>query len=363
MLTPILMSVEMLREFVPDEAGRSLLATMQSSAQRGADLVQQVLSFARGVDGQRVTVNPLHLMRELLKVMRETFPKSIDVQLTPGPGLWTVTGDPTQIHQVFMNLCVNARDAMAGGGHLVVTMDNVRLDDRCSRLNADAHPGAYVKVHVEDDGVGIPPAMRDRIFEPFFTTKAIGEGTGLGLSTTMAIVRSHGGFIQLGSEVGVGTTFDVYLPANTAEAAVEMVAAQQTGPTRGNGELVLVVDDEEGILRVAQRLLERSGYRTLLAANGAVGLAMYTEHQQEIAVVLTDMAMPVMDGPALILALKSLNPHVRIIGSSGLTSTVGIARAASAGAEHFLPKPYSGSALLQVLQTALKPVAPLPESR
>jgi CheY-like chemotaxis protein len=348
---------------VSDEAGLSLLATMQNSARRGADLVQQVLSFARGVDGQRITVNPLHLMRDLLKVMRDTFPKSIDVQLTPGPGLWTVTGDPTQIHQVFMNLCVNARDAMPGGGHLVVTMSNVRLDDQFSRLNADAHPGAYVKVHVEDDGVGIPPAMRDRIFEPFFTTKPIGEGTGLGLSTTMAIVKSHGGFIQLESEVGVGTTFDVYLPANTAEAAVEIVAAPQAGPTRGHGELVLVVDDEEGILRVAQRLLERSGYRTLLASNGAVGLATYTEHQQDIAVVLTDMAMPVMDGPALILALKSLNPDVRIIGSSGLTSVTGIARAASAGAEHFLPKPYSGNALLEVLRQALTPAAPRPESR
>jgi CheY-like chemotaxis protein len=283
--------------------------------------------------------------------------------LTPGPGLWTVTGDATQIHQVFTNLCVNARDAMAGGGHLVVTMNNIRLDhDQCSRLNADAHPGAYVKVHVEDDGIGIPPAMRDRIFEPFFTTKPIGEGTGLGLSTTMAIVRSHGGFIQLMSEVGVGTTFDVYLPANTAEAAVETVAVPQTGPRRGNGELVLVVDDEEGILRVAQRLLERSGYRTLLASNGAVGLAVYTEHQQDIALVLTDMAMPVMDGPALILALKAMNPAVRIIGSSGLTSIIGMARAADAGAGHFLPKPYSGNALLEALQTALKPVAAPPAS-
>jgi CheY-like chemotaxis protein len=322
-----------------------------------------VLSFARGVDGQRITVNPLHLMRELHKVMHETFPKSIDVQLVPGPGLWTVTGDPTQIHQVFMNLCVNARDAMAGGGRLVVTMDNVRLDaSQCSRLHADAHPGAYVKVHVQDAGTGISPEMRDRIFEPFFTTKAIGEGTGLGLSTTMAIVRSHGGFIHLESEVGVGTAFDVYLPANTAEAAVETVAALPAGPARGNGELDLVVDDEDGILKVAQRLLQRSGYRTLLAANGAIALAMYMEHQKDIAVVLTDMAMPVMDGPALILALKALNPTVRIIGSSGLTSIIGIARAADAGAGHFLPKPYSGNALLEALQTALKPAAAPPAS-
>ena len=154
----------------------------------------------------------------------------------------------------------------------------------------------------------------------------------------------------------------MYLPANTAEVAVEVAAARPAGPVRGNGELVLVVDDEEGILRVAQRLLERSGYRTLLAANGAIALAMYIEQREHIAVVLTDMAMPVMDGPALILALKALNPDVRIIGSSGLTSIIGVARATDAGAGHFLPKPYSGSALLEALQTVLTPAAAPPAS-
>ena len=358
MLTPILMAIAVLDEIVTDETGRGVLATMHSSAQRGADLVKQVLSFARGVEGQRIPVNALYLMRELLRVIRGTLPKPITIDFVPGDDLWAVTGDPTQIHQVFMNLFINARDAMAGRGHLVVSIDNVVIDDAITRLNADARPGAYVRVRVADDGAGIPAEQRDRIFEPFFTTKAIGEGTGLGLSTSLAIVKSHGGFIQLESVVGRGTTFDVYLPANTAEAATERPDVARQRLERGNGELVLVVDDEDGILKMAQRLLERQGYRTLLACNGKVAVDLYARHQHEIAVVLTDMAMPIMDGPALILALKAINPGVRIVASSGFTSIAGMARALRDGAEQFVPKPYTGDALLTVLQAVINAPAP-----
>jgi len=358
MLTPILMSVDMLQQTVTDEQAQGLLATMRHSAQRGADLVKQVLSFARGVEGQRITVDPLHLMRELLSVIRGILPKSIDVAFTPGPDLRAVTGDPTQIHQVFMNLCVNARDAMPDGGHLVVSMDNVVVADTGPLLNADARPGMYVRVRVADDGAGIPAHLRDRIFEPFFTTKGIGEGTGLGLSTSLAIIKSHGGFMQLDSHVGAGTTFEVYLPANTAAAAPDLTAGVPARLESGDGKLVLVVDDEDGILRVAQRLLERRGYRVLLAANGEVALRLYAQHQNEIAVVLTDMAMPIMDGPALILALKSINPAVRIVGSSGYTSIAAIAQTAKDGAQSFIPKPYTGEALLRVLQAAITSAEP-----
>ena len=272
MLTPILMSVDMLQQTVTDEHAQGLLATMRHSAQRGADLVKQVLSFARGVEGQRITVDPLHLMRELLSVIRGILPKSIELAFTPGLDLRAVTGDPTQIHQVFMNLCVNARDAMPAGGHLVVSMDNVVVADAGIVVERRRPPGTYVRVRVADDGTGIPAHLRDRIFEPFFTTKGIGEGTGLGLSTSLAIIKSHGGFMQLDSHVGAGTTFEVYLPANTAAAAPDLTAAVPAGLEPGDGKLVLVVDDEDGILRVAQRVLERRGYRVLLAANGEVAL-------------------------------------------------------------------------------------------
>jgi PAS domain S-box-containing protein len=352
-LAPILMSVEVLKDMAGSEDELTLLATLKGSAQRGAELVKQVLSFARGVDGQRVLVNPLHLVRELVAVMRETFPKSITIRFQPPRELWTVMGDATQMHQVLLNLCVNARDAMPDGGTITLTMENIVLDATYAAMNPDAVPGAYVMIKVEDTGTGIPPAIRDRIFEPFFTTKELGKGTGLGLSTTLAIVKSHKGFINLYSEVGKGTKFKVYLPANTTEAAAEEVAIEQTRLPRGNGECVLVVDDEEPIRKVAQSTLERFGYRVLLACHGADAIAVYSRHQGDVAVVLTDMAMPIIDGPALMFALKAMNPEVRIVASSGLAANDGVAKAMGAGVRHFVPKPYTAEVLLRTLQKVL----------
>ena len=352
-LAPILMSIDMLGDTLTHDDDRMILATLKESAQRGADLVKQVLSFARGVEGQRITVDPLSVMRELLKVMRETFPKSIDVDYRPAHDLWTITGDPTQIHQVFLNLCVNARDAMPGGGNLTVALSNVLLDETSAGMHLDAGPGWYVMVTVRDTGIGIPPEIRDRIFEPFFTTKPIGEATGLGLSTTLAIVKSHGGFIDVASEVGAGTMFTVCLPANTRKAAEDAAGVIPSPLPSGEGELVLVVDDEGAVRKIAKRMLERSGYRVLLAGNGAEALALYARHQQEIAVVLTDMSMPIMDGPALIRALLTMNPQVRIIGSSGLAATDGVGEVPGSPVRHFIAKPYTADTLLRTLRLAL----------
>lgn len=352
-LAPILMSVKILNELVRNDDDRALLATLHSSAQRGADLVKQVLSFARGVEGERILVNPLHLMRDLLKVMGDTFPKSIDVRFSPAPDLWTVTGDPTQMHQVFLNLCINAWDAMPDGGQLTVSMANVLLDENDVRGNREGRPGAFVMLKVQDTGTGISPETRDKIFEPFFTTKEIGKGTGLGLSTALAIVKSHQGFIQLDSTLGTGTTFKIYLPANPTEAAAKHVAVEPVRLANGHGELILVVDDEAGIRAIAKRTLERYGYRVLLACQGAEAVSLYARHHEDIAVVLTDMTMPIMDGPALIIALRAMNPRVRIIASSGLTSSGGVDRAVGEAVEHFLPKPYTADALLSILRKVL----------
>jgi PAS domain S-box-containing protein len=349
-LAPILMSIDMLGDALTSEEDLNVLATLKESAERGADLVKQVLSFARGVEGQRITVNPLHVMRDLLTVMRDTFPKSVAVHYRPSRDLWTVTGDPTQVHQVFLNLCVNARDAMPAGGDLTITLSNVMLDHTTAGVDHDARSGSYVKATVRDTGCGIPPEARDRIFEPFFTTKEIGKGTGLGLSTTLAIVKSHGGFVDVSSEVGAGTTFAVYLPANTTEAAGEPRAVDRLQLPRGDGELILVVDDEEAIRKIAKRTLEQSGYRVLLASNGADALSLYVRHWQDIAIVLTDMAMPIMDGPALIVALLALNPEARIIGSSGRAANDGVGDGAS---RPFVAKPYTADALLQMLHQVL----------
>jgi PAS domain S-box-containing protein len=353
-LAPILMSVPLLSQFVTDQEGHALLAMVESTAQRGADLVKQVLSFARGVEGERVTVHPANLLRDIQKIISETFPKNINASFPPARNLWSVTGDPTQLHQVFMNLCLNARDAMPDGGKLTITSQNIILDEVYADMNPESKPGAYVMVKVADTGSGIPPAIRDKIFEPFFTSKEIGRGTGLGLSTALAIVRSHGGFINVYSEPGRGAQFKIYLPSNTTSDAVETASREETQLPTGHGELVLVVDDEEGIRTVAQRTLERFGYRVLLAAHGAQAVALYAQHRDEIAIVLTDMAMPVMDGPSTVTALRAINPNLRIIGSSGLASGSAFAGAAGAGVQHFIPKPYTAETMLKVLAHVLQ---------
>jgi CheY-like chemotaxis protein len=298
-------------------------------------------------------MDPSLLIHDLSKVMHDTFPKSIRVQLELPKNIWAVNADPTQLHQVLLNLCVNARDAMPSGGVLTIRAGNIVLDDVYAGMNPDARAGAYVVIEVQDTGGGISPDDRDRIFEPFFTTKKVGEGTGLGLSTTLGIVKSHGGFINLYSEVGRGSTFKVYIPAITDEASAEERASTQVGLPRGHGETILVVDDERAVREVAQRTLQRFGYRVMLASHGAEAVALYAQHRDRIAAVLTDMAMPIMDGPALIVALRAMDPAVRIIASSGLDTNGAVARATGAGVHHFAPKPYTAETLLRMLDALL----------
>ena len=350
-LSPILMAVELLSEKVQDESARELLATLKISSLHGADLIKQVLSFARGVEGQHITLNPIHLLRDIEKMIHDTFPKNIDFRFTSSRHSWLVTGDATQLDQVFMNLCLNARDAMPGGGTLTVTTENIMLDEVYASTNPESQPGPYVIVTVADTGTGMPREIQDKIFEPFFTTKEMGKGTGLGLSTTLGIVRSHKGFINLYSEPGKGTTFKIYLPANTTSKENKTGVLAPVSLPHGKGERVLFVDDEAGIRIIARGTLERFGYRVLLATNGEEAVSLYRLHRDEIAVVITDMAMPVMDGPSAIVALRAINPQVKIIGSSGLQ--LDEATLQEANLDHFLPKPYTAAALLKVLTQVL----------
>jgi len=356
-LAPILMAVEILKDSVEDEDGRDMLDTIGDSAQRGADLIKQVLSFARGVAGKRIRLDPGHIAREIKKIVFDTFPRNIYCEVKAARDLWMVDADPTQLHQVLMNLCVNARDAMPEGGRLEILLENTVVDEVYSGMNPEATPGPYVMLRISDTGSGMPKDVQDKIFEPFFTTKDLGKGTGLGLSTTFTIVRDHGGFINLYSELGKGTKFKVYLPASAGAGETERVAVEQTNLPRGNGELILVVDDEEGIREVAKKVLERFGYRVILARNGAEGVSTYVRNQAEIALVLTDMSMPIMDGPAMIVALKSINPDILILGCSGLAANGNVAKATGAGVEHFVPKPYTAETLLTKLAEMLSGAA------
>ncbi|MBD2409536.1 hybrid sensor histidine kinase/response regulator [Nostoc calcicola FACHB-389] len=351
-LTPILAGAQLLPLKFPDadERTRHLLEILEINAKRGADLVKQVLSFARGVEGKRITLQVRHLIVELAKILKETFPKSIEVSIDIPQDLWMVSGDSTQLHQVLMNLCVNARDAMPNGGILRISAENLLIDENYARMNLEAKVGPYTVITVSDNGVGIPSEILDRIFEPFYTTKDVGQGTGLGLSTALGIIKSHGGFVNVYSEPGSGTSFKVYLPA---VGGMETFTIENSIPETGNGELILVVDDEVAIQEITKSSLEAHNYKTLIAGDGIEAIAIYAKNIDKISAVLIDIMLPSLDGLTAIRTLKKINPEVKIIASSGLMSDRKLSAVTEAGVNTFLSKPYTVKELLVCLQKVL----------
>ena len=350
-LSPIMMAIDMLRMNAKDESSIKWLKIMKENAERGAELVRQVLTFARGMAGDRMPVQLKHIVKDLVGVLTQTMPKTVHVSFEVDPELWMISADPTQIHQILMNVCINARDAMPAGGHISIKATNVSIDENYARMNIDATPGNYVLLEVNDTGTGMSADVIKRIFDPFFTTKDIGEGTGLGLSTALTIIKSHGGFINVYSEPGKGSRFSIYLPS--AETSHDLPADSETLLPRGKGQLILVVDDEENIRNVAAATLETFGYRSLTAVDGTDALAVYSQHREEIAAVLTDMAMPYMDGLALIRALRKMDPDVKIIAMSGLFSEGQANDLKGLGVEGMIAKPYSAETLLTTLSHQL----------
>lgn len=352
MLAPILMSIDLLRLTSRDERSQAVLSTIETSAKRGADMVKQILSFARGVDGPRATIDVRQIIDDMRYLVQDTFPKNITFHADVEPELPSFSGDHTQLHQVLLNLCVNARDAMPRGGTLTVAATSLQADENYAGMTPNAKPGAYLKIKVTDTGAGIPREMLDKIFDPFFTTKELGKGTGLGLSTVLAIVKSHGGFVNVYSEPGNGTTFSICLPATDADEG-ESIMAQDAARPRGDGQLILIVDDEAAVRVITRQTLETYGYRVLVAEDGSEAVALYSRHRSEIAVVVTDMMMPVMAGEVTIQVLKRLNPAVKIIAASGLTNDGSAARVSAMGVRHFLLKPFTAQTILIALHEVL----------
>jgi PAS domain S-box-containing protein len=357
-LSPIQLAVELLRPLVTDEAGRRRLDVIAQASARGASMVRQVLGFARGVEGARAILSLASVMEETLRIVGETFPRTIVVDAQVAPDAACVEGDATQLQQVLLNLCVNARDAMPAGGRLTVSLANVPADEPVTAApasvpaggQAPVPPGARVCLTVRDTGVGILPEHLEAIFDPFFTTKPPGQGTGLGLATTLAIVRAHGGTVRVDSTPGAGTSVAVFLPA--ADAPAERPADEPPEPAvAGAGETVLVVDDEAPIRATVRDVLESHGYRVLEAVDGADAITVFAEHAADVRVVFTDLTMPVMDGRALIEVLRTLAPRVPLIATSGVATAPSATREAVAG---FLAKPYAASDLLRAVARALR---------
>lgn len=350
-LTPIIMTAQLLRLKYPnfDDRTQRHISILEESAKRGSDLVKQILAFARGgVEGSRSSLQVAHILAEIRRIIKSTFPKSIEIYCDiPQQELWTVSADATQLHQVFMNLCVNARDAMPEGGTLSLVAENVEIDENYAQMCLDAKVGAYVMFSITDTGMGIAPEVLERMFEPFFTTKEIGKGTGLGLSTSIGIIKSHDGFINVYSELGAGSQFKVYLPA---EQKTVVQQAEEVELLPGHGELILVVDDEATILEIVKNSLSAYNYTVITANNGSEAIATYTKYQGKIQAVLLDLMMPGISSLTAISTLHQIDPLARIIATSGLAANE---MAISSHIQGFLLKPYTMPNLLTTLNKVL----------
>ncbi len=351
-LAPIMMALGSFRKKLSDPKDQKIVELLETNSKRGADLVKQILTFARGSELKRSHLKPTLVLDEVLKLIKPTFPSNISINLNLQNDLWSISADVTQIHQVFMNLAVNARDAMPQGGTLTFEAENVSIDEHHARMFPEAKPGLYILFKITDTGTGMTPEIMSKIFDPFFTTKEIGKGTGLGLSTVLSIVKGHKGVLDVHSEVGKGTQFRIYLP--TIESEKEAQAQREIQEAlQGNGELILVVDDDAIVREIATITLEASGYKVITAADGTEALGLYGKHQSDIRLVITDMDMPVMDGATFVRVLRKMSPKVAIVGSSGSSDRSGLKELEASGMNVFLPKPYTSEILLRLVYETL----------
>jgi len=351
-LTPIMVAAEIVGEDLDHSIRAELVDTIKTSAKRGSEMVKQILSFTRGVSEEMVPVDVRHVVKEVIRLIRETIPRFITLTYDYEPELPHVFGNITQLHQVLLNLCVNARDAMPEGGMLSLKAYQTELP--VSELPPDVLSNSrnFIVLEVSDTGMGIPPELKEKIFEPFFTTKEPGKGTGIGLSTVMDIVRSHGGFLKVNSEEGKGTTFCIYLPVAPGTAS-ESGANTAQFVKQGNAELVLVVEDENAIREITCTTLQAFNYRAITASNCNEALQIYADSHEEIDLVMTDMLMPGMTGRQFLDALIELNPAVKIVCTSGQDDQRPIAESRPENVKAFLSKPFTISKLLATLHDSL----------
>ena len=349
-LAPIMMGVELIKMQYPEES--NIIDMFEVSAKHAADMVRQLLTFAKGAEGERVCIQPSHLVREMENLIKGSFPKNLRLLVKCDPKLPTVLGDATQLHQILLNLCVNARDAMPNGGTLMLEAQRMDVDATYASSIPDAKPGNYVVLRVRDTGTGIPPEMLHRIFDPFFTTKGPDKGTGLGLSTVMGIVKGHGGFLQVHSQPGQGSTFTVYLPADPAGSDADLVPIAAV-EFRGQGETILLVDDELPVRDVARAVLRRLNFKPLTATDGVDGLIKAAEHRTALRAIITDLRMPHMDGLAFVRAVRRMLPDIPIVVASGGMEDAVADEFKTLGVTRHLNKPFTEVQLAEALKNLL----------
>ena len=353
-LAPVLMSIQILNLKVTDPNLKKLIASLEASTKRGSDIIKQVSTFARGTEKDFAPQQLRYIVSEIETTINETFPKNIQLRVGISKDLSLVLGDAAQLQQVLMNLCLNARDAMPDGGRLTVTAEDMSMDESFARMILGAHPGRYVVLTVADTGTGIPAEIQEKVFEPFFTTKEKGKGTGFGLSLVYAIVKSHNSFIKLYSEIGKGTEIKIFLPA-TQQYEKKIASVIEDAPSMGNGENILVVDDELSVLQISKEILEERRYKVLTAADGAEATTLFASLEKgSIDLVITDMYMPLMDGSSTIRALRKLAPSLKIILSSGLLTNVNSSSVAGLDIQGYLTKPYTADQLASMVNKVLK---------
>jgi nitrogen-specific signal transduction histidine kinase len=357
-LAPIIASVDMLSTAVTEARDRELLETVEASAQHGADLVRQLLAFARGKGGQRGEIAVGSLVTGVKRLLRHAMPRDVEVRSNVPDGLSHIQCDATQIRQVLLNLCINARDAMPRGGLIDIRAEDVSVLPETRCLQGEAKPGPHVRISVADTGDGIPPHILEKIFDPFFTTKKTGKGTGLGLVNVVEIVKSHGGFLTLDTKPGEGTTFHIHLPAtehvngHATNAGTSDVAEAPRISLKGSQESILIIEDDDAIREILKLILEAGGYHVATAEDGAEGLKLFREQPARFRVVITDFHMPGMSGLDVVRELRAMPVIPRIICLSGLASEM-VDTPEAEGVE-CVGKPVSAEKLLGTVQRVLE---------
>jgi PAS domain S-box-containing protein len=356
-LTPILLAMGVLRDKAPNPESRAIIEKVESSVKHSAALVKQLLAFARGADGQHSELDLRLLISDAAKFMQQTLPADIDLKIQVNEDLWPVLGNGTQINQVLLNLCLNARDAMPpGGGYINIFTQNLMVSETMKPSLPEATAGPYALIAISDTGTGIRPENMERIFDPFFTTKEFGKGIGLGLSTVQGIVKGHHGFITVNSIMGQGTVFRIYLPALPSRSKPGFSGEPETASASlpsGHGEEVLLIDDDSHVREVVCDFLEKYNYRVTTASVGLEGLEAFRLRQDEIKLVITDLHMPGMSGATVIRALHAKDPGLRIIAISGNSKTPQLSEEITADRLMFLAKPLTAEKLLTTVRLIL----------